>query len=216
MTIRLTGLRHAVIVAPHPDDEIIGAAALIQALKRQRTGVTVVVVSDGGASHTASRRWPRERLIRARQRESRAALRRLGVMTADVTFLGLPDSRLPEHGSQCRRALRRIASRRGIDLIVGPAASDSHPDHRAVATALATIPGGMRRLAYRVWPPSRRGSGNAGTIVMRGGHAAKRSLIRMHRTQMGIITDDPAGFAIARHELDAFSDPRETFMDARR
>jgi hypothetical protein len=51
---------------------------------------------------------------------------------------------------------------------------------------------------------------------MPGGSAAKRSLIRVHRTQLGAIADDPAGFAIARHELDAFSHPLEAYLEVRR
>ncbi len=48
------------------------------------------------------------------------------------------------------------------------------------------------------------------------GAAAKRSLIRVHRTQLGAITDDPHGFAIARHELAVFSHAVERFGEDRR
>ncbi|MGO1304454.1 MAG: PIG-L family deacetylase, partial [Sphingomonas parapaucimobilis] len=47
MKLDLNAVRHAVVVAPHPDDEIIGAAGLIQALRRQGSVVRVVVVSNG-------------------------------------------------------------------------------------------------------------------------------------------------------------------------
>ena len=209
--------RHVVVVAPHPDDEIIGAAALIVALRRQGWRVTVVIVSDGAASHPGSTRWPAARLTAARQRESRLALRRLGVAAGAVRFLGLPDSGVSGHIAVCRRALRRIVSTTGgADLLVGPAAGDAHPDHRAVAAALSRLPGRMRRLAYQVWPPRARGRGPAVDVAMPGGSAAKRSLIRLHRTQLGAIRDDPSGFAIARHELDAFSYPRERFVEVRR
>lgn len=204
------------IVAPHPDDEVIGAAALILALRWQGTRVTVVIVSDGAASHPGSKRWPAKRLIAARRRESLMALRRLTVLSSDVRFLGLPDGALPQQLPQCRRRVRRAVSMAaGVDLIVGPAASDAHPDHRAVAAALAGGFGGARRLGYQVWPP-RADLRAGGTISMRGGHSAKRSLIRLHRTQLGAITDDPTGFAIARHELAAFAHPIETFVELRR
>jgi LmbE family N-acetylglucosaminyl deacetylase len=217
VTLRLTGVRHAVIVAPHPDDEVIGAAALILALRRHGARVTVVVVSDGAASHPASRRWPAKRLVAARRRESLMALRRLAVAAGDVRFLGLPDGALPELLTHCRRRVRRaIRLAAGVDLIVGPDAGDAHPDHRAVAAALAGGFGRVRRLAYQVWPPRAGLGSQQATIAMRGGHPAKRSLIRLHRTQLGAITDDPAGFAIARHELAAFAHPIETFIEERR
>jgi hypothetical protein len=104
----------------------------------------------------------------------------------------------------------------GLDLIVGPAATDAHPDHRAVATALGRGFGEARRLSYHVWPPRAGATARAKTLSMRGGHAAKRSLLRLYRTQLGAITDDPTGFAIARHELAAFAHPLETFVEVRR
>ena len=217
MRLQIGKVRRAVIVAPHPDDEVIGAAALIRALKRQATRVAVVVVSDGAASHPPSVRWPARRLVTTRRQESLRALRRLGVTAADVTFLGLPDGALAARAPRCRRALQRIlAMHAPLDLIVGPAISDAHPDHRAVAAALRHVPGKARRLHYQVWPPRRVGGRRERTVAMCGGHAAKRSLIRLHRTQMGVIDDDPNGFAIARHELAVFAHPMESFAEASR
>nr|WP_277998549.1 PIG-L family deacetylase [Sphingomonas liriopis] len=204
--------RRALIVAPHPDDEVIGAAGLIQLLRRRGTRVGVAIVSDGAASHPGSLRWPRPRLIAARRRESLRALRRLGIPAGDVAFLGLPDSRLSDGVPS--GTLRRLT--RGIDLIVGPAASDAHPDHQAVAAALHRLPGRARRLTYQVWPPRTAIGARARTLVVPGGTAAKRSLIRLHATQLGMIRDDPAGFAIAAHELAAFAHPIETFVELRR
>ena len=52
-------------------------------------------------------------------------------------------------------------------------------------------------------------------VVMMGGAAAKGSLIRSHRTQLGAITDDPQGFSIAAHELAVFAHPVEYFVEER-
>lgn len=216
MSLRLGFVHHALIVAPHPDDEVIGAAGLIRSLKVRGAAVTVVIVSDGGASHPGSRRWPHARLVAQRRRESLRALRRLRVPTGDVRFLGLADGGLPGDAIRCRRLLRRIVVATRADLIVGPAASDAHPDHRAVAEALRGPSSAARRLAYQVWPARGRGLARAQGLPVAGGFAAKRSLIRLHRTQMGAIRDDPAGFAIAPHELAAFAHPVEWFVDVTR
>jgi hypothetical protein len=53
-------------------------------------------------------------------------------------------------------------------------------------------------------------------VSLTGGGSAKRSLIRLHRTQLGMIADDPDGFSIARHELAVFAHPVERFIEARR
>jgi LmbE family N-acetylglucosaminyl deacetylase len=215
--LRLEGAQRAVVVAPHPDDEIIGAAGLVQILRRRGCTVRVIVVSDGGASHPVSQRWPAKRLIAARRAESLRALLRLGVVRHDVTFLDLPDGALLARQAACHGAVHRALRQHGkVDLLVGPTRGDGHPDHRAVASALRSFPGAHRSLGYQVWPPQRRSAGTSYRVVMPGGAAAKRSLIRVHRTQLGAITDDPAGFSIARHELDAFSYPIEYFADQRR
>jgi len=212
--LTLAGIRRALIVAPHPDDEIIGAAGLIARLKAQGARVAVIVVSDGGASHPGSATWPRARLIAERRRESLRALRRLRVTTGEVRFLGLPDGGLGTTLPACTRALRRAALR--ADLIVGPAAGDGHPDHRAVAQALRRLPGAARRLTYQVWPARHRHDPRTRTLRIAGGQPVKRALIRVHRTQLGAIRDDPAGFAIAAHELAAFAHPLEAFVELRR
>ena len=214
MRLRLGNPRTVLIVAPHPDDEVIGAAALIQSLQRGGTRVHVVVVADGAASHPEIRRWPRARLIAERRRESRRALARLGVTAGAVHFLGLPDGGL---SGCCNRPVgRTIARHPYLDLIVGPMVGDAHPDHRAVAAAIASCRTPARRLGYRVWPHRRGGQNLAASLRMAGGWLAKRSLICTYRTQLGAIRDDPGGFAIARHELAAFAHPLETFEELRR
>lgn len=216
MKLRLADVRRAVIVAPHPDDEVIGAAALIAALRRQGSAVAVVVVSDGAASHPNSPTWPPARLTAARERESRHGLRRLGVRRDAITFLRLPDGRLSAEADRCRAALHRALRRQGqVDLLVGPALEDAHPDHRAVARALRRFRFGGRRLTYQVWPPQRRSALRCRTVSLPGGAAAKRSLIRAHRSQLGAIGDDPHGFSIARHELTVFAHPVERFVEER-
>jgi len=214
--LRIDGVRRATIVAPHPDDEVIGAAALIGTLRRRGCDVRVIVVSDGAASHPGSEKWPRRRLIAARRQESLRALRRLAVLPEKVFFLGLPDGAVGAEEGRCRRALHATLARDVADLIVGPALIDAHPDHQAVAMALRRWRPGVRRLSYQVWPPRKRGGVSMRTVVMPRGASAKRSLIRLHRTQLGAITDDPNGFAIAPHELAAFAHPIERFVEDRR
>ena len=216
MRLRLGTPRAALIVAPHADDEAIGAGKLIRALRQRGARVSVLVVTDGAASHPGSRRWPRGRLIAERRRETRRAMRRLGVPAGAIEFLGLPDGGLSREGERCRRAvIRAIAHHRRLDLLVGPSARDGHPDHRAVAAAMAAAPRGARRLTYPVWPPARRGSARLSGLPAGAAVVGKRSLIRCYRTQCGAVRDDAAGFSIARHELDAFAHPVELFREVR-
>ena len=201
------------IVAPHPDDEAIGAWGLIGALRRQRTRVHIIVVSDGGASHPGSRHWPRDRLVTERRCETIRAMRRLGVTRAAIRFLGRPDGALTIGG--CHAALRR-AVRPTPQLIVGPAPADAHADHRAVADALARLAlPGTRRLAYPVWPAAAC-RGRASHLAIGTRATAKRRALRRYRTQAGLITDSPTGFAMSARQIAAFAAPRETFLELRR
>lgn len=104
MTLRLGMPRRLLVIAPHADDEAIGAHAMMTRLKRRGVTVQVIVVADGAASHPSSVRWPRRRLVAERRRESRRVLRQIGVAAAAVTFLDLPD------GLLTRRRQRRVAA----------------------------------------------------------------------------------------------------------
>lgn len=93
------------VVAPHPDDEVIGCAGImLQALERkQRVGVVVITSGDGYPALAAVvARKDRDQLVpddfkkagALRQRHSLNAMARLGVPRAELLFLGYPDSGL--------------------------------------------------------------------------------------------------------------------------
>nr|WP_244638814.1 bifunctional PIG-L family deacetylase/class I SAM-dependent methyltransferase [Frigoribacterium sp. CFBP 13729] len=63
-----------VVLAAHPDDETLGAGSLIAQLVRHGRAVTVVVVTDGAASHPRSTSTPAGSLRELRLAEARAAL----------------------------------------------------------------------------------------------------------------------------------------------
>lgn len=214
--LSLIGVRNVLVIAPHSDDETIGAYGLIRSLKAKSARIRVVIVTDGAGSHRNSARWPQHRLIAERRRETLTAMRRLGIYAGDVSFLGLPDGGLIENAVGVGITLRRAAARIGAcDLVVLPAYDDDHPDHRIVAAALERF--GARRLHYLVWPSRAALSRRASHYLRLGCRAAaKRGAIRRYRSQMGAITDDPAGFAISRAELAGFARPVERFREVRR
>ena len=80
-----------IVVAPHPDDDVLGCGALI-ARVAPHLPVRVIYVTDGAASHDGSPTYPPQRLRDVREREARRGLRRLGVKTPPL-FLGWPDAR---------------------------------------------------------------------------------------------------------------------------
>ncbi|MDN6860934.1 PIG-L family deacetylase, partial [Pseudomonas sp. CAN2814] len=89
--------RRLVVVAPHPDDEVLACGGLLasldQGLEQDREGL-LISVTDGEGSHPDSPRWTPESLRRARQEESRTALAELGLDVPQWQWqrLHLPDS----------------------------------------------------------------------------------------------------------------------------
>lgn len=81
--------RRAVIVAPHPDDEVLACGGLLQLLAAQGTAIVLVAVTDGTGSHPGSTTLTPEQLARVRPLETEAALRALGLGGADANKAGV-------------------------------------------------------------------------------------------------------------------------------
>jgi len=144
--LRLPTVARVVVVAPHPDDEVFGAAGLMQELAGRGAEVVVVGVTDGEGSHPGV---PGIVPLRARERE--LALARLGLGDAHVVRLGLPDGAVASRLSGLTGALRRFL--RHDDLCVAPWHHDGHPDHDAAGAAAmeACAETGSPLLQYLVW-----------------------------------------------------------------
>lgn len=110
----------------------------------------MIAVTDGTASHLGSTEWPVERLAKERPRESRLALRRLGLPVEPVR-LGLPDGCLPTLRGTL--AARLVSLLRPRDVVFTTWRGDGHPDHEATgqACALAAASTGARLVEVPVW-----------------------------------------------------------------
>jgi LmbE family N-acetylglucosaminyl deacetylase/SAM-dependent methyltransferase len=129
------GDRLLVIVA-HPDDETLGAGGLIATAAEVGASVTVVIASDGEASHPNSATHSQEQLAEIRRAEVTTAVARLHPRVS-VGFLGLPDSDLAEHLNELTDHVNRYAA--GASLLVTPWSGDRHPDHAACAEVGARV-----------------------------------------------------------------------------
>jgi len=92
--------KRVLIVAPHPDDEGLALAGLIQQCLARKTKVMVVIVTCGEGSQAAAEailKTPNpapadyRKIGAERCRESRGAMRILGLPSKDLVFLGYPD-----------------------------------------------------------------------------------------------------------------------------
>ena len=147
------GVDRVVVVAAHPDDETLGAGGLIAEASRLGLPVTVVVVTDGAASHPLSPTTSPARLRDLREIEAREAVLRLAADAA-VHTLGFDDGAVREQRDAIRSALAATVG--GLDartLLVGPWREDGHGDHDALGAICAEMAAasGARLLEYPVW-----------------------------------------------------------------
>ena len=97
----LTSEARLLVVAPHPDDEVLGAAGLMQQVRDAGGVVRVVYLTDGDGYPEGVIMETRQlsvanfrRYGRQRQAEARAALATLGIGENAATFLSFPDQGL--------------------------------------------------------------------------------------------------------------------------
>lgn len=211
---RILNVRNVLVVAPHPDDESLGCGGLIAKLAGQRQRFHTVFVTDGGASHPRSLKWPRQRLAECREREAGRALQLLGIGDQPRTFLRLQDADMPAAASvEWRAAVTQLATILQAlhpNLVLLPWRRDPHRDHRAswqlAMDALSRSAAQPRILEYAIWLEEYGVAGDfpapneveAIVIDVSRELKKKRSAIAAHVSQTSnLIDDDPTAFRLA-------------------
>jgi LmbE family N-acetylglucosaminyl deacetylase len=150
----------AVVVAPHPDDEVLGAGGLLAGLCSVGVPVHLVAATDGEGSHPASTALGPEELVRRRRAETDQALALLGVHPVRTLRCGLPDSGLAAHEDALADAVAALLAELRAELAaeeplwcLATWRGDGHPDHEAAgrAAARAAARTGARLLEFPVW-----------------------------------------------------------------
>lgn len=219
-----TDLDDLVVVAAHPDDETMGAGGLIRRIHASGGRVTVVVATDGEASHPRSVSHTRTDLRSLRRAEVIRAVRALAP-TAEVRFLGLPDGRLREHAVALADALdeilRTLPAATPRTLIVAPWSGDGHRDHRIAAQSAARVAGrrGVRHLGYPIWlwhwgqPADVPWDRGTSLTLTPGESAIKAHALRTHVSQLQPLSEAPGDEAIVPAEMQAhFTRDTEVFF----
>lgn len=140
-----------VVVAPHPDDELLACGALLAAHSRRGGRWCIVAVTDGEASHGDT--VDTSALAARRRAESERGLAALGLSTRGERGmrLGLGDGAVGQHQGALQDAL--LAELVPGDTVVSTWRFDGHPDHEATgaAAALACAVRGCTLLEAPVW-----------------------------------------------------------------
>jgi LmbE family N-acetylglucosaminyl deacetylase len=137
-----------VVVAAHPDDEVLGVGGTVAILAAAGVRVRLVAVTDGEASHPGA---DPAVLARIRAAESAAALDLLGASGIEVVRLRFPDTGLAACEEQLSAVLREQCA--GFGVCLAPWEADAHADHEAAGRAArrAGRLTGAQVLTYPVW-----------------------------------------------------------------
>lgn len=129
--VRLWGER-LLVLAPHPDDEVIGCGGVVAQHLNGGASVHVVVATDGGQAGSPA----------VREQESRKALSLLSPVhgaQCTVHFLGYPDRELAAHRDELSQRLASVLRECRPDLILVASPIEFHPDHLALATTFCEL-----------------------------------------------------------------------------
>ena len=140
-----------VIVAPHPDDEILACGGLIATHLTQGGRVLIVAVTDGEASHDGLPSVNRDDLACLRRSERWLGLRLLGFAKPAVLALALKDGLVQQQKQGLFERLTALL--RPTDVVVSTWENDGHPDHDATGEVArrASAAIGCAYLAAPVW-----------------------------------------------------------------
>lgn len=133
--------RNIAIVVAHPDDETFGCGAALARLP----GITLVHATDGAPRDGVDARangfsgW--EAYAEARRGELDRAIALSGVRSAFRSSLGLPDQQAYLHLPAIVASLSALFDERKIAIVLTHAFEGGHPDHDAVAFAVARSAG---------------------------------------------------------------------------
>ncbi|PPT95937.1 PIG-L deacetylase family protein [Xanthomonas arboricola] len=216
----LHGSQRLVVVAPHPDDEVLGCGGLIAAAHAAGMPVLIIALTDGEQAYPDEPGWRPQVLGPARRLELEAAARQLGVVPGALTHLALGDGALAVCEARMAAALGDLITAQDMVLVTWE--RDGHPDHEAAsrATHAACKAQSAQRLQYPVWAWhwSRPEDGvfADGTAVRfdlsPAVRSAKQRAIACFATQLGHCTPAVAEPILPPSVLERFARPFEVFI----
>lgn len=189
------------VLAPHPDDETLGAGALIAHCAASDRLGGIVFLTDGTGSHPEGT----PRIAMTRRREAGHALGRIKAAAIPKIWMGWRDAHpYPTDSKAFVRDADRLAAFirwRRIDAIAVSDHSEAHCDHVAAYRLAEAASRRAKRpvslFAYHVWSDPPRLARRIATPAMPVGR--RRHALRAHRSQMSPVMGD--GFRLPREKL---------------
>jgi LmbE family N-acetylglucosaminyl deacetylase len=208
------------VLAPHPDDEVLATGGLLQRLAAARVPVGVLLLTNGGNNpwpqRWLERRWSLDAEASARwgarrQAETERALAHLGLDPREVlTAIGWPDGGLTQlldtDPEGCVARLANEFERTRPTHVAVPGAGDRHPDHNAAAVmavlAAERLAQAPRLLSYQIHGPA---IAQAQILL-----ALEPEQVRRKRQALG---EHQTQITLSRRRFEAFVTGSERFQD---
>ncbi|VXC62938.1 LmbE family protein [Burkholderia sp. 8Y] len=210
----------AVVVAPHPDAEVLGTGGLLALLSETSRNLLIVAVTDGTASHPNSTAWTPERLAAVRPMETREALQRLHLRNVQVARLGLRHGSADEIEPDLAGYLEKHLQ--PDDIVFATWRHDGHPDHEAVGRAAFSTAASLGLAFVEVplctwhwaspddtrvpWSRARR------IVLDEATHARKLRAVQAFRSQLEPDTATGQAAVLAEHVLARLTRPYEVIL----
>jgi|GEM_PF-843684 len=140
--MKLTDKDRILILAPHPDDEVLSSFKIIKEAISVGAKIKVIFVTNGERNYLAHiidkkkifiTEMDKKNYGLERQIEAKAVMKRLGI--TDYEFWNYPDSELTQllYEGDIFRNFNNLLIEFSPTLIISPSLDDIHPDHSAVS-----------------------------------------------------------------------------------
>ena len=198
--------KHILIIAPHPDDDVIGMGGTIALKAKEGCSFNIIYVTNGGGSIRTEdyKELSKTELVKLRKTEARKSLVPLmdDISEAQQVFLGLESSKLFNTPELYTRELENILKTKKYDEIYIPYFKDKHPTHRAVAElSMEVIKASNLRTelyAYETWDALPIGEDTIVVDISKY-YKNKLSAVSCHKSQCSITPFDEGIIAKNRY-----------------
>jgi LmbE family N-acetylglucosaminyl deacetylase len=145
------GENQVVIVAPHPDDEVIGCGGLIARLVAAGHTPHVVFMTGGEGSHKGCCDTDAPTIISARRALTRKSLSLLGLPEDHIHELNFPDGQISEAHPEMT-SLKKLLAQLHPDCVFVPHWGEGWPDHvRTAQIVQQQLSAEVHLYEYCVW-----------------------------------------------------------------
>ncbi len=144
------------IIAPHPDDDILGCGGSIAKHVHAGNSVSIVYVTSGESGDASV---PKEDLQKLREDEARVGAGVLGV--TDIEFLHMRDG-FVEYSLENITKIGQLFRIKKPDVLYVPHTQDGHVDHRATHALVITA---LHRSSAHAFQEIKGESWNIGTVL---------------------------------------------------